>query len=151
MDAPLYSVGILRLAASIPNQRRLEQPHATVSRSSPVCGSRVTMDVCIDAEGRITDFGQEVHACALGQASAAILGQALPGETAASLRDAHTMLADWLRSDAPLPPELERRFPQLILFEPARAHTARHASICLAFDTAACAAELAAGQVGAQA
>jgi len=143
MDAPLYNAEILRLAAAIPRARRLEAPHATAQKTSPICGSRVTFDVILDADGSVVDFGQEVRACALGQAAAAILGQGVEGETAASLRASHEALVAWLKSADPLPDALAARFPRLVLFDPARAHPARHGSIALAFDAAASAAELA--------
>ena len=140
MDAPLYNARILRLAASIPHAERLTDPQATARRTSQVCGSRVTADVVLGADGRIAAFGQEVRACALGQASAAILGQGVIGETAQSLAEAHALLKGWLKGEGPLPQALAGRFPELALFEPARAHPARHPSILLAFDASAAAA-----------
>lgn len=145
MDTPLYNARILRLAASIPHVERLAEPQGTARRTSPVCGSRVTAEAVVDADGRISAFGQEVRACALGQASAAILGGAVIGETSQSLAEAHALLRDWLKGDGPLPEALAARFPELALFEPARAHPARHASILLAFEAASAAA--AAGQL----
>jgi NifU-like protein involved in Fe-S cluster formation len=141
MDAPLYNAEILRLAASIPALQRLPHPAASATRSSPVCGSRVRVELEVDADGRVSAFAQEVRACALGQASAAILGQAVMGQTAPALRAAHAALAAWLRGPGAFPDCLADGFPLLRLFEPARAHPARHPSICLAFDAAAAAAE----------
>ncbi len=140
MDAPLYNARILRLAASIPHADRLKAPQATARRTSQVCGSRVTADVVLDADSRIIAFGQEVRACALGQAAAAILGAAVIGERAATLAQAHEQLKGWLKGDGPLPEPLAARFPELALFEPARAHPARHPSILLAFEASAAAA-----------
>lgn len=140
MDAPLYNAEILRLAASIPHAGRLDRAQATVQRRSPVCGSRVTADALIDAQGRITDYAQEVRACALGQASAAILGGNVVGRDSAELAAAAAGLAAWLKGSGPLPEALARGWPRLALFEPARAHAARHASILLAFEAAAAAA-----------
>lgn len=140
METPLYNAEILRLAASIPHATRLTAPQASARRSSPVCGSRVTAEVVVDADGRIVDFGQEVRACALGQASAAILGGGVLGETGVSLAQAHALLVAWLKGSGPLPDALAVRFPRLGLFEPARAHPARHASILLSFEAAAAAA-----------
>jgi NifU-like protein involved in Fe-S cluster formation len=74
MTSALYNRDILRLAASIPHQRRLEAPQASVMKQSPICGSRVTVDIVTDDQGRIAELGQEVRACALGQASAALMG-----------------------------------------------------------------------------
>jgi NifU-like protein involved in Fe-S cluster formation len=140
MDAPLYNAEILRLAAGIPHGERLTAPHASARRTSPICGSRVTADVIADESGRVAAFGQEVRACALGQAAAAILGGGVIGASPDDLREAHALLAAWLKSDGPLPTALAARFPKLALFEPARAHPARHASIGLAFEAAAAAA-----------
>ena len=159
MDAPLYNAEILRLAASIPLVERLAapqatvyglSPQATVRRVSPICGSRVTVDVILAADGRIEAFGQEVRACALGQASASILGRHVLGGTAEQLRLAHDLLKAWLKGAEPFPALLAEYFPELALLAPARAHPARHPSILLAFDTTAAAAEQAAEQTTAQ-
>ena len=137
MADALYNTEILRLAATIPHMRRLEAADGTSVRVSPICGSRITADVTLDAAGRVSAFGQEVRACALGQASAAILGTGVVGQTADALAAARDGLADYLagRSDAP-----PADWPRLALFAPARAHKARHGSIMLAFQAAADAA-----------
>ena len=119
MDAPLYNSEILRLAASIPHAARLDAPQASAQRSSPICGSRVTVDLALDSGGHVVGFGQEVRACALGQASASILGRHILGETAQSLGDARDLLMGWLKGDGPLPEALAARFPELALFLPA--------------------------------
>ena len=74
----LYSGQILALAADIPHTGRLDAPQASVKKRSPLCGSTVTVDLVLDG-GRIADFAQNVRACALGQASAAIFGAAVIG------------------------------------------------------------------------
>ena len=70
----LYSQRILALAADIPLTERLRDPQVTARRRSPLCGSTVTVDLDL-ADGRIAAFGQDVKACALGQASASVLGR----------------------------------------------------------------------------
>jgi NifU-like protein involved in Fe-S cluster formation len=129
----LYSRDILRLAASIPHQRRLDHPQATVEKRSPVCGSRVTVDVELDEEGRIAELGLEVRACALGQASASLLGAHAIGRTAAELAVARDALAAYLRGERDDP----GGWPGLVIFADARRFTARHPSILLAFEAAA--------------
>ena len=74
----LYSGRILALTTEIPHQQRLEAPSATVKRRAPLCGSTVTVDVVVE-DGRITRYGQDVKACALGQAAAAIVGKNVIG------------------------------------------------------------------------
>lgn len=137
MSEPLYNTAILRLAATIPHQTRLDAPQGTSRKVSPICGSRVTADVDLDAAGRVTAFGQEVRACALGQASASILGAGVLGKSASDLRAAHTALAAFLKSEGDVP----SGWPDLEIFRPAQAYKARHPSILLAFDAAASAAE----------
>ncbi len=140
MSAALYNQTILRLATEIPHHARLADPAATVERRSPVCGSRVTVDVRTDEQGRVTALGQEVRACALGQAAAALMGAHALGRDAAELaeaRDALTGFLDGTRDDPGAWPGLE-------IFAPARPHKARHASIRLAFEAVAEAARAAA-------
>lgn len=137
MNAPLYNMEILRLAASVADRPRLEAPQATVERRSPTCGSRVTVDVVLDTEGRVSAFGQEVRACALGQASAVLMGQHIVGQDAASLATACHTLRAYLAGERDDP----GAWPGLDVFAPARPHRARHPSILLAFDAAAEAAQ----------
>jgi NifU-like protein involved in Fe-S cluster formation len=129
----LYNRDILRLAASIPYQRRLDHPQASVEKSSPICGSRVTVDVVTDDRGRVVELGQEVRACALGQASAALMGAHAVGSTAEELAAARDSLAAFLAGRRDDPGD----WPGLELFRDARRFTARHPSILLAFEAAA--------------
>ncbi|OQW45227.1 MAG: iron-sulfur cluster assembly scaffold protein [Proteobacteria bacterium SG_bin6] len=141
MNAPLYNQEILRLAARVP-PARLAAPMATVEKRSPICGSRVTVDVSVDAGGRLRELGMLVRACALGQASAALFAEHAGGRSAAELAAARDALAAWLAGQGELPD-----WPGIGIFEPALPHSARHASIRLAFEAgaeAAAAARLAA-------
>ncbi|TMJ17765.1 MAG: iron-sulfur cluster assembly scaffold protein [Alphaproteobacteria bacterium] len=133
MATILYTRDILRLAASIPHVGRLEHPQATVEKRSPVCGSAVTVDIALDGEGRVTALGQEVKACALGQASAALLGAHAIGRSGAEIAQARDTLLDYLAGRADSPGD----WPGLDIFAAARAYAARHAAILLAFDAAA--------------
>jgi len=136
MSETLYNTRILRLAASIPHSARLDAPQATVSRRSPICGSRVTVDVIVDEQGRVARIGQEVRACALGQASASLMGAHVIGKSPAELAGARDALAAYLRGAVETPGD----WPDLDLFGPARPHKARHPSIMLAFEAVAAAA-----------
>ena len=140
MTEPLYNTRILRLAASIPHAGRLAGPQASVVKVSPVCGSKVTAELDLDAGGRVSRFAQEVRACALGQAAAALLGANVLGRTPSELAAARDGLAAWLRGAADAPGD----WPGLEIFAPARPHKARHGSIRLAFEAAAEAAARAA-------
>lgn len=132
MSAALYNSTILRLAAAIPHHERLPTPDGTSERRSPVCGSRVTVDVMLDADGRIAAIGQEVRACALGQASASLMGAHAIGRDAAELAAARDALGDFLAGRRDDPGD----WPRLEIFAPAVPHSARHASIRLSFEAA---------------
>jgi NifU-like protein involved in Fe-S cluster formation len=140
MNAPLYNTQILRLAASIPHHERLAAPMASVEKRSPVCGSRVSVDVNVDEAGRVCEIGMQVRACALGQASASLMGAHAVGRSAAELAVARDELAAWLAGERAALPD----WPGFELFEPALPHSARHPSIRLAFEAVAEAAEIAA-------
>lgn len=132
MTAPLYNTEILRLAASIPHHQRLPNPMASVEKRSPVCGSRVTVDVDLDGSGRVAALGMQVRACALGQASASLMGAHAIGRTAAELDATRAALTRWLAGEGDTPD-----WPGLDLFTPALPHSARHPSIRLAFEAVA--------------
>jgi NifU-like protein involved in Fe-S cluster formation len=139
MSEALYNREILRLAASTADAARLSHPQGSALRVSPVCGSKVTADVDLDAAGRIARFGQEVRACALGQASAALVAASIIGKQRAELAEARTQLAEWLAGRS----EAEPGWPGMTIFAPARPHRARHPSILLALDAAIAAADAA--------
>ncbi len=126
----LYSAQILQLAADIPNLGRLDTPQASVNRRSPLCGSTLTVDICM-ADGRISQFAQDVKACALGQAAASVVGANVIGCTPEQIRLARDEMLAMLKSDgdAPSPP-----FDGLVVLTPAREFINRHASIMLALE-----------------
>jgi NifU-like protein involved in Fe-S cluster formation len=126
----LYSGRILALAADIPHLGRLPAPTGTARRRSPLCGSTVTVDVVV-AEGRIKDFAQDVKACALGQASAAVLGGAVLGRSLPELEAARDALRAMLKDGGPVPAAPFDGYEVLI---PARDYKNRHASILLALE-----------------
>ena len=131
MNAPLYNTDILRLAASIPHHERLVDPMGSSERRSPICGSRVTVDVNL-SDGRVSEIGLLVRACALGQASSSLLAAHVIGKTPAELATARDQLTAWLAGEGPAPD-----WPGMDVLTPARAVTARHPSIRLAFEAAA--------------
>lgn len=140
MNAPLYNTAILKLAATIPHHARLPAPQGTSEKRSPVCGSRVAVDVML-ADGRVSALGQEVRACALGQASASLMAASAIGRTPAELEAARDALAAFLAGTRDDPGD----WPGLEIFLPARPHAARHPSIRLAFEAVTEAAARAAG------
>jgi len=120
----LYSAKILRLVANIPHAGRLAAPDATSEKVAKLCGSKITVDVVVDA-GRVSDFAQEVRACALGQASAAVLGANIIGADPGEIELARDALYAMLKSGGPAP---EGRFSELSVLEAVKDYPARHAS-----------------------
>jgi NifU-like protein involved in Fe-S cluster formation len=126
----LYSGRILALAADIPHVGRLDAPMASARRRSPQCGSAVTVDLAV-RDGRIADFAQDVRACALGQASASVLGRHVIGRTRAEIEAARDALSAMLRECGPAP---AAPFAELEALTAARGFANRHPSILLAWD-----------------
>ena len=129
----LYSARILALAADIPHLGRLETPDATVKRRSPLCGSTVTVDVTIK-DGKLSSLGQDVKACALGQAAAAIAGAVALGATVTQIETARDQLRAMLKDQGPVP---DAPFEGFEVLTPAVAYKNRHASILLSIEAMA--------------
>ncbi|MGJ8545354.1 MAG: iron-sulfur cluster assembly scaffold protein [Sulfitobacter sp.] len=143
----LYSARILALATDIPHASPLAQPDATVKRRSPLCGSTVTVDVQMEGE-TLAALGQDVKACALGQAAAAVVGHAAPQTSVAQIRRARDELRAMLKEGGPVP---SAPFDGFEVLTPAVAYKNRHASILLAIEALTEAAEQACGQAASEA
>jgi NifU-like protein involved in Fe-S cluster formation len=126
----LYSAKVLALAANLPRLGRLTEPHGSAEKVSKLCGSRVTVDVQVEG-GQVCDFAQDVKACALGQASAAVLGAHVIGASVQELESARDQFRAMLKAGGSPP---EGRFSDLAMLAPVKDYPARHASTLLAFE-----------------
>jgi NifU-like protein involved in Fe-S cluster formation len=126
----LYSARILGLVANIPRTGRLAAPDASAEKTAKLCGSRIVVDVTVK-DGVVSDFAQDVAACALGQASAAILGAQVIGADLSEIELARDALHAMLKFGGPPP---QGRFSELAVLEPVKDYPARHASTLLAFE-----------------
>jgi NifU-like protein involved in Fe-S cluster formation len=126
----LYSAKILRAAANMPRAGRLAHPDASAEKISKLCGSRVLVDVVLK-DGHVADYAQEVKACALGQATAAILGEHVIGASVEEIESARDALRAMLKEGGPPP---EGRFADLAMLAPVKDYPPRHASTMLAFE-----------------
>ena len=129
----LYSARILALAADIPHLGRLDAPDATIKRRSPLCGSTVTVDVGVK-DGALIALGQDVKACALGQAAASVAGSAAVGASLAQVEKARDQLRAMLKDQGPVP---DAPFEGFEVLSPAVAYKNRHASIMLSIEAMA--------------
>ena len=123
---PVYTLDILRLAASLPLETSVAVPSGRAEKRSPTCGSLIRTEVRL-ADGRIAELAQQVQACAFGQASAALVQGFAAGRSTNDIAAARQALADWLSGvgDPPL---------TFDVLQPARAKTGRHGAILLPFD-----------------
>lgn len=126
----IYSQQLLELAAAMPRTERLPAPQATAKAHSKLCGSRVEIDLVMDGDV-VTDYGQTVRACLLGQTAAAIMGREIVGSNVAELRDVGAAMRKMLKQDGAPP---AGKWADLALLEPVRDYKARHASTLLVFD-----------------
>ncbi|WP_107496079.1 iron-sulfur cluster assembly scaffold protein [Thalassobius sp. I31.1] len=126
----LYSGRILALAADIPALGKLEDADIEVKKRSPLCGSTVTVGVNFDGD-LISDFRQDVKACALGQAAASVIGGSVVGRNQDEIRILRDQLSAMLKSDGPAP---SAPFDGLESLRPAKDFKNRHASILLVAD-----------------
>lgn len=127
----LYTPEVLALAmelATTPWDDAL--PHKGTARSRS-CGSTIDVALATDPAGAVTALGLRPHACAVGQASAALFARSALGRNKAEIAQSRSALAKWLVGDNRRPD-----WPGLENLEAARAYPARHGAIMLAWDAA---------------
>ena len=126
----IYNKKILSLAADIPRLQRLDAPDATAVAHSKLCGSKVTVDLKLK-NGVVTDFGHDVKACALGQASSSIMARHVVGATSAEMKSLREQMYRMLKENGEPP---TGRWADCEALLPVRDYKARHASTLLTFD-----------------
>lgn len=141
MNAPLYTTEILRLAASLAEPHELEREDGRAELRSPTCGSRVVLAVQLDQHRRVERLSMEVHACAFGQASAALVERHSRGRTHHEISEAMLSLGRWLADEK----EERAGWPNLLALAPARSRRSRHGAILLPFRALLAAIEAANG------
>lgn len=128
MNAPLYTTEILRLAASLGEPRALSHEDGSAELRSPTCGSRVAATVQLNPKGQVEALSQQVHACAFGQASAAVLERGAIGRSRDEVQTALAELDAWLGGSDAVP-----GWPGLAALAPARSRKSRHGAILLPY------------------
>jgi NifU-like protein involved in Fe-S cluster formation len=126
----IYTQRILELAAAIPRTTRLPAPEASAIAHSKLCGSTVTVDLSMDGDV-VTEYGQSVKACLLGQSAASVMGREIVGSSANELRSVGAAMRKMLKQGGPPP---GGKWADLAVLEPVRDYRARHASTLLVFD-----------------
>lgn len=128
MNAPLYTLEILRLAGSLPEPVMLERVDGSAELRSPTCGSTLRTEVQLRND-RIEALSQQVQACAFGQASAALVAEHASGRGRNEIAAALDQLAEWLSGESDIPPS----WPGIDALVPARSRRSRHGAILLPF------------------
>jgi NifU-like protein involved in Fe-S cluster formation len=126
----IYNKRIIELAGNIPRLGRLANPDASATAHSKLCGSTVKVDLKMDGDV-VTDFGHDVKACALGQASSSIMARHVVGSNAGELRELRETVRKMLKENGAPP---DGKWADSALLEPVRDYKARHASTMLTFD-----------------
>jgi NifU-like protein involved in Fe-S cluster formation len=126
----IYNRRIIELAGNIPRLGRLADPDASATAHSKLCGSTVKVDLKMDGDV-VTDFGHDVKACALGQASSSIMARHVVGSNAGELRALRETVRRMLKENGAPP---DGKWSDIALLEPVRDYKARHASTMLTFD-----------------
>jgi NifU-like protein involved in Fe-S cluster formation len=137
MDSALYNRDILRLATALEAGDRLQNPDGTAECRSPICGSRIAADVNLTKDGIIAEIALRANACALGQASAAILRSNAVGVDIAAIANIRDVIEMALKKQGEMP----QIWHDLAILTPAREYPSRHAAILLPYDALLAAAE----------
>lgn len=130
--AKLYTPQVLALATALADYPLVEQLCFQGNARSPVCGSSMEIGFNLDGEGRISDLGMKVHACAIGQAAAALFAQSAKGKSRSDITQVLLQIEDWLcTGDAVLPV-----WPGIEALVAARDYPGRHGAILLPWKAA---------------
>jgi NifU-like protein involved in Fe-S cluster formation len=100
------------------------------------CGSTLSLGLALDEAGAIAGVGLAAHACAIGQAAAAIFARAAIGQHPQTIAEAEAAIAGWLAASARGEAATLPDWPGLDAIAAAAAFPARHGAILLAWRAA---------------
>ena len=127
----LYTPELLALTLSLADYPWDETLPLTGSARSKSCGSTLAIGLALGDAGRIARLGLRVHACAVGQATAAIFAAAAGGLDRSALEGTRTEMLAWLSGAGPIPV-----WPGIEAVVAARSYPARHGAMLLPWDAA---------------
>ncbi|MGB7370940.1 iron-sulfur cluster assembly scaffold protein [Erythrobacter sp.] len=125
-SARLYSPRLLGLATRLADYPLEGEFAYTGNVRSRSCGSTLALGCDLDADGRIERIGVQVAACAIGQASAAIMAEGAQGRDPRDLFDMQSAIGSWLTGDGMAPD-----WPGFDAVEAALPHPGRHEALLL--------------------
>ena len=130
--AALYNAEVLGLAVSLAEYPLADDLPLRGQARAPLCGSSIALGLALDQHGRIARIGFKAHACAIGQAAAALFAASAQGKNRVGIANALDEIETWLSSEnSPLPD-----WAGFGIIAAARAYPARHGAILLSWKAA---------------
>ena len=124
----LYQDAIKQFAQAAHGHGRLAAASGEARLDNPLCGDRVRVQVDV-AFGHIAAIAHEAKGCLLCRAAASVIGLHAVGQDAAGIEAVADGLESMLKNGTPTP----TNWPELSMFEPARAYASRHRCVLLPF------------------
>lgn len=131
VSSKLYSPELLALATGLAEFPLTGDLPLRAEARSRTCGSVIAIGLALDNHGLVSGIGMKISACAIGQASAALLAQWVRGNNPGLVRLTSDALAQWLAGEGELP-----QWPGIAALAPARNHPGRHGALLLPWKAA---------------
>ncbi len=126
----MYNDEIINYAANISRIGSLPKADASARAVSRLCGSEIEVDISFEQD-KVSAFAHRVAACLLGQASAAVVAEAIVGSSKTELRALIQTARAMLREQGAPP---QGRFAALKILQSMHPYKTRHPSMLLVFD-----------------
>lgn len=127
----LYTPDVLGLAVELARFPLAEDLPLRGEARSKSCGSTIALGLATAPDGTISKVGVRSHACAIGQAAAAIFARGAPGQSGPEIHAAGKAVATWLAGEGNMPD-----WPGLSTIAAARDYPARHGAVMLPWNAA---------------
>jgi NifU-like protein involved in Fe-S cluster formation len=127
----LYTPEVLKLATGLAAYPLGDDLPLRGHARSATCGSTIEVGLALNADARIERAGLRAHACAIGQAAAAIFLAAAPGRSRGEIALSIAELESWLGGQDEIP-----NWPGLQAIAAARELPARHGAMLLPWRAA---------------
>ncbi len=127
----LYTPELLGLATGLADFPLTGDLPLRAEERSRTCGSVISLGLALDDQGLVSAVGMKISACAIGQASAALLAQWIRGRNPGGVRLTAQAMERWLEGEGELPD-----WPGIAALVPARDHPGRHGALLLPWKAA---------------
>lgn len=124
----LYQDAIKQFAQAAHGHGQLAAATGEAKLDNPLCGDRVRMQVVVTSD-HIAAIAHDTKGCLLCRAAASVIGLRAVGQDEAGIKAVSAGLESMLKNGAQVP----AAWPELSMFEPARAYPSRHRCVLLPF------------------